>query len=113
MAVFQNKWLLLKAEYNASFRGSSDANEFYEASIKAARDHGNVHEMGLAYQLFGDYYAARGFTSESQKCYYSAFECYTQWGATALAEKLHRKHGLDPVNYDRIPGKFMHKRERD
>lgn len=76
-AVFENKYLLLKAEYTASFHNSDGADKFYEGSIKAAQDHGNIHEVALAYHLFGDYHAARGSTADSQNCYNNAHIYYT------------------------------------
>ena len=94
-APFENKWLLLKAEYNASFQGSDDAAQFYIASINAARDHGNIHEMALAYELLGNYYDLRKCNADAKDCYNNAYICYTRWGASAIAEKLMRKHELD------------------
>ena len=81
-AIFENKWQLLKAEYNASFEGSDDASQFYLASITAAKDHGNMHELALAYELSGNYYAVRGHTSVCRSCYENAHVCYTQWWVT-------------------------------
>jgi len=47
----ENKVLLLEAEYFASKCNRNSAKEKYEASIKSARDHGFVHEQGLAYEV--------------------------------------------------------------
>lgn len=114
MSVFENKWLLLKAEYLASFKGSDDAEKVYEASIKASRDNGNIHELGLAYQLLGGHYASRELTSRSVDCYQKAYTCYTQWGANAVAKKLASKHNLDTdASATAFPGKSKHSREWD
>jgi hypothetical protein len=112
MAVFENKWLLLKAEYLASFQGGHDARQFYEASIKAARESGNIHELGLAYELAGDHAAAHGCESESKEFYNNAFVSYTQWGALAVAERLSVRHNLDKTTALRT-GKAKHSREWD
>ena len=95
MAQFSNKWLLLKAEYTASFHDSSNASQLYEASIKAALDCGNIHEAALAYNLYGDYHAAHGKDVESKISHNMALKYYMQWGASAIAEKLQHKHNLD------------------
>mmetsp|Transcript_28736 Transcript_28736/g.54275 ORF Transcript_28736/g.54275 Transcript_28736/m.54275 type:complete len:214 (-) Transcript_28736:279-920(-) len=47
----ENKLLLLQAEYFASQCNRASAIEKYGASISAARDHGFVHEQGLAYEV--------------------------------------------------------------
>ena len=100
MEVFENKWLLLKAEYTAAIneRDADDplgAEQFYQASIKAAGDHGNIHELALAYELLGNYYAVNGGMAKSIVCYNYAYKHYKQWGATAVAEKLLRTHNLN------------------
>ena len=57
MAVFGNKWILLKAEYAALVNDKcDDAEELYRISIMATQDHGIIHELGLAYELLGGYY---------------------------------------------------------
>eukprot|EP00579_Thalassiosira_antarctica_P021935 CAMPEP_0201974226 /NCGR_PEP_ID=MMETSP0904-20121228/49474_1 /ASSEMBLY_ACC=CAM_ASM_000553 /TAXON_ID=420261 /ORGANISM="Thalassiosira antarctica, Strain CCMP982" /LENGTH=148 /DNA_ID=CAMNT_0048524669 /DNA_START=56 /DNA_END=498 /DNA_ORIENTATION=- len=48
MAVFETKWLLLKAEYFASISEFDQAVQMYKGSIKSAEDHGNIHELALA-----------------------------------------------------------------
>jgi len=47
----ENKLLLLEAECFASRCNRNLAQEKYEASIRSARDHGFVHEQGLAYEV--------------------------------------------------------------
>jgi len=94
-AVFENKWLLLKAEYSASIQQYVAAQNLYKTSIQVAQDHGNIHELGLAYELLGNYYSAYGSREDSNDCLKKAHVYYTQWGATAVAEKLVRDHNLD------------------
>ncbi len=93
--VFENKWLLLKGEYSRSMKNDAAAEDFYQASIAAARDHGNIHELALAYELLGDHYAAWRYRPRSIEYYKNAYEYYKQWGATAVAERLSRKHNLN------------------
>ena len=47
MAVFENKWLLLKAEYSASTDEFDQALQMYEGSIKSAQNHGNIQAKVL------------------------------------------------------------------
>ena len=91
--VFGNKWYLLQAEYSASLK-RDDAKQLYETSIKAAKDHGNIHECGLALELYGDYHSSLGCTADAYACYKNAHKYYSQWGATQVAERLLKKHNL-------------------
>ena len=96
MAVFENKWLLLKAEYSASTDEFDQALQMYEGSIKSAQNHGNIHELALAHELLGNYCSGRGFTTTtSNACFEQAYMYYTQWGATAIAEKILHTHNLE------------------
>mmetsp|Transcript_15810 Transcript_15810/g.33418 ORF Transcript_15810/g.33418 Transcript_15810/m.33418 type:complete len:244 (-) Transcript_15810:383-1114(-) len=88
--LFENKWLLLKAEYFASINEHDEAERSYIKSINASRDHGNIHELGLGYELLGKYYSSLGSAIYSTHCFEQAHLFYTQWGATALAEKILR-----------------------
>ena len=54
MAIFGNKWHLMQAEYSASIGEHEKAQLEYTSSIKAAKDHGLIHELALALELFGN-----------------------------------------------------------
>ncbi|KAL7538628.1 hypothetical protein ACHAXR_009431 [Thalassiosira sp. AJA248-18] len=99
MNVFGNKWLLLRAEHAAATTStngkSKDAEELYKASIKAAEDHGNIHELALAHELLGNYYHEHECQDDAKGCFKKAVVYYTQWGATAVAERVMRNHDLD------------------
>ena len=96
MDVFGSRWALLKAEDAASCDETmNDAEQLYKTAIEAARKHGNMHELGLAYSLFGDYYALQGATLDSMDCFAAAQANYSQWGATAVAEAMLRNRDLD------------------
>ncbi|KAL9181842.1 hypothetical protein ACHAXT_012185 [Thalassiosira profunda] len=94
--VFENKWLLLAAEAAASTGEHDAALTMYLGSIEASRDHGNVHELALGYELLGDFHASCGRHEDSRECIQSAYTHYTSWGASAVANKLLRKHNLAP-----------------
>lgn len=93
-AVFENKWYMLGGEYLASIGESHKAQLAFKASITAAQDHGNIHEMGLASELLGNCLSANGCIAEGVNCYKQAYTCYMQWGANALADRLKNKHDL-------------------
>jgi len=96
MAVFGNKLLLLKAEYSASICDEFDqTRKFYEGSIKSAQDHGNIHELALAHELLGKYELDRGCSTIANECFKKAYTYYSQWGATAIAERTLRTYSLD------------------
>ena len=96
MAVFGNKWHLIKAEYYSSVKDHDQALKMYEASIAASKDHGNIHELALGYELLGDYYAAHHrVEADVTECYKNAVTFYLQWGAAAVARRIMSKHSLD------------------
>eukprot|EP00581_Thalassiosira_minuscula_P019454 CAMPEP_0183717322 /NCGR_PEP_ID=MMETSP0737-20130205/10966_1 /TAXON_ID=385413 /ORGANISM="Thalassiosira miniscula, Strain CCMP1093" /LENGTH=1413 /DNA_ID=CAMNT_0025946739 /DNA_START=71 /DNA_END=4310 /DNA_ORIENTATION=+ len=92
--LFENKWHLLKAEHLASIGKDCDAEASYIQAINASRDHGYIHDLGLAYELLGRFYSANGSNAHCTHCLKKAHLFYTQWGATAVAERL-VEQGLD------------------
>mmetsp|Transcript_29949 Transcript_29949/g.63074 ORF Transcript_29949/g.63074 Transcript_29949/m.63074 type:complete len:1665 (-) Transcript_29949:98-5092(-) len=92
--VFESKWKLLNAEYYASVKDFDQAVHMYKSSIKAAQDHGNIHELALGHELMGNYYFDHGLP-DSTECFKKAYIYYSQWGATAIADKLLHKHDLE------------------
>mmetsp|Transcript_30851 Transcript_30851/g.66674 ORF Transcript_30851/g.66674 Transcript_30851/m.66674 type:complete len:1679 (-) Transcript_30851:132-5168(-) len=104
MAAFESKWLLLKAEYWFCVDKFGRALQMYKGSIKSAQDNGNIHELALAHELLGKFYSKRdhlvdNVSSEcgiaSNECFKKAHAYYTQWGATAVAEKILKDHNLE------------------
>ena len=94
-SLFESKVLLLKAEHCASItRNINEAISIYDASIKSARDHGFVHEQGLAYELKGKCLALT-LDTNSSNCFKNAYQCYMQWGAVAKADQILKEHKLD------------------
>jgi hypothetical protein len=99
--IFENKWLLLKAEYLSSVHSGDDPRQYYEASIDAAKRQGYIHELAIAYELLGNYHASHGHRDDAKSNYNAAYVSYSQWGANAVAEKLSVKHNLsDNSNND-------------
>lgn len=50
-AIFESKLILLEAEHYASMCNIVAAKESYELSAESARDHGLMHEQGLACEV--------------------------------------------------------------
>lgn len=96
----ENKRLLLEAEYAAlTNEESNDAEQLYNSSIKAARDHLNIHELALAYELLGSYHAKRS-QEDSNRCFEKAFVYYTQWGAIKVAQRVSEQYDLNAAFVD-------------
>lgn len=49
--IFENKLYLIEAEHYASLCHIVAAKESYELSAETARNHGLLHEVGLAYEV--------------------------------------------------------------
>jgi len=84
-----------KAEYCASIGENNRAQQLYKASIKSSQDHGNIHELALAFELSGSHHCStNGHDSHSNECFRKACVYYKQWGANAIVERLIHKHDL-------------------
>ena len=101
--IFENKLMLLRAGLYSARGIVRRANQFYEQSIKAARDNGYVHEVGLACESYAHYLKSCVDFSAADDQYTRAYECYLQWGANAKAKKLKGEHNLDLSNASRVP----------
>lgn len=95
MPICENKLILLEAENYASMCNVVAAKESYELSIKVARDNGYIHEQGLAYECMGKYLMSAVEVRGAERCFFSAHECYMQWGAKAKAKQLWMDWNLD------------------
>ncbi|KAL7539509.1 hypothetical protein ACHAXR_009352 [Thalassiosira sp. AJA248-18] len=85
---WENKLLLLEAEWYFS-RGEMDtAEEKYRAAIKSARQHRFVHEEGLSNELFSAFHNTIGNFDKTKSHIAEARACYEKWGAFALVELL-------------------------
>ena len=85
---FENKYLLLKAEYHHTAGESSDAEKCYNESIASAKRHKFIHEEALGYELAGYFYKEQGDEVESEKMLKHAHEAYSKWGAMKKAQSL-------------------------
>merc|ERR1711862_511046 len=92
--MFENKVVLLEAEYYASNCNIVAAKESYELAAELARDKGLVHEQGLAYELYGKFLSSIVETEEATAYFIEAHDCYKSWGAQAKADRLWKERNL-------------------
>eukprot|EP01082_Thalassiosira_pseudonana_P006090 g5506.t1 g5506 contig2:666682-670873(+) len=85
---WENKALLLQAEWHFSKGEHETAKEKYLASIDSARKHRFVHEEGLAMELLGICCAASGDVDGARWHTSKAFDCYESWGAVGLLRSM-------------------------
>ena len=85
---FENKFLLLKAEYHHTNRETDKAATCYEASVISARNHKLIHEEAMACELAGYFYEEQGEEAKSEAYLLQAHRAYIQWGANKKAKAL-------------------------
>jgi GAF domain-containing protein len=87
-ANFRNKYLLVSAEVARLKGDTAEADELFDASIKAAHDQHFVHEEALANELAARFHAARDRTVIARAYLAEAIACYSTWGASAKTVQL-------------------------
>lgn len=85
---FENKMLLLTAEYYFSIGDFEKATQEYQLSITSAHAHRFVNEEAMANELAGYFQLKRGSKDLSIKLKKQAVGCYQSWGAMAKAKTL-------------------------
>ena len=85
---FENKLLLLNAEYHFSIGLFDKATEEYHLSISSAHAHRFFHEEAIGNELAGYFQSERGRKDASISLTKQAKECYLSWGAFRKAEAL-------------------------
>ncbi|KAL7544957.1 LOW QUALITY PROTEIN: hypothetical protein ACHAWF_008327, partial [Thalassiosira exigua] len=85
---FENKYLLLTAEFYHSIGKIDQATEMYQRAIASARDHRFIHEEAIANELASYYYLGRGRKDVSALLLKRSMECYRTWGAEVKANQL-------------------------
>ena len=85
---FNNKLLLLEAEYYF-LRGDEERALFsYHASIKSAHIHRFIHEEGLAEEKLAVYLLQKGKHDAALSHFKNAKQCYGLWEAGALVKRV-------------------------
>ena len=89
---FANRAALVGAEIARLEGRKLDAESLYEEAIRSAREHGFVHNQGLASELAARFYAARGFEMTADAYLRNARHCYRLWGADGKIRQLEQLH---------------------
>jgi len=85
---FENKFLLLKAEYHFSKGEVTDAAKYYHNSIDSANKHKFIHEEAIGCELAGYFYKEQGDETASAAMFLRAHSAYSKWGAVHKANTL-------------------------
>jgi predicted ATPase/signal transduction histidine kinase/GAF domain-containing protein/CheY-like chemotaxis protein len=85
---FGNRTALVSAEIARIEGRNLDAERLYEDSIRLAREHGFIHNEGIAGELAARFYAARGLEIIAQAYLRNARHCYLRWGADGKVRQL-------------------------
>ena len=85
---FQNKYLLMSAEYHKISNDFAKAATCYDASILAAKEHKFIHEEAIANELAGLFFLEQGNYQRSLTCLKQAIVCYKKWGAPAVTRRI-------------------------
>lgn len=86
--TFENRAALAGAEIARIVGRTLEAQDLYEKAIRSARANGFVHNEGVANEVAGRFYAARGFESIAITYLRQACHCYLRWGAEAKVRQL-------------------------
>ena len=86
--TFENRAALVGAEIARIEGRILDAQDLYEKAIRSAHLHSFVHNEGLANELAGAFYAARGYEKVAMTYLREARHCYGRWGADAKVRQL-------------------------
>jgi PAS domain S-box-containing protein len=87
-ATFDNRAALVGAEIARIEGRLLEAQELYEEAVRSARANGFVHNEGLANELAGRFYGARGFDRIATTYLRDARYCYLRWGADGKVRQL-------------------------
>ncbi|MFY9327187.1 MAG: PAS domain S-box protein, partial [Georgfuchsia sp.] len=87
---FSDRACLLAAEMARIEARELEAQNYYEAAIRAAHDNGFVQNEALGYELASRFYRARGFIKFADTYLTEARACYARWGAQGKVKQLER-----------------------
>ena len=85
---FENRAALVGAEIARLEGRPLEAMDLYEQAIRSAKRNGFVHSEALAYELAGQFHAARGFETISHAYLRNARDGYARWGADGKVRQL-------------------------
>jgi PAS domain S-box-containing protein len=85
---FENRAALVSAEIARIEGRQINAENLYEQAIRSAQANGFVHNEGLANELAGRFYMARGFERIAHTYLRDARYCYVRWEAVGKVRHL-------------------------
>ncbi len=91
-ANYENRAALVSAEIARIEGRVLDAEHFYELAIGSARDNGFAHCEGVANELAGRFYLARGIETAGYAYLRNARNCYDRWGAHGKVKQLDERY---------------------
>jgi PAS domain S-box-containing protein len=89
---FETRAALVSAEIARIEGQDVRAMHTYDKAIRAARQNGFIHNEGVANEVAGRFYAARGFEKIADTYLRDARYCYLLWGADAKARQLEQSY---------------------
>jgi PAS domain S-box-containing protein len=85
---FENRVALVGAEIARIEGRDPEAMRLYEKAIKSAHENGFVHNEGIANELAGRFYLARGIETAGYTYLCNARHCFNGWGADGKVKQL-------------------------
>lgn len=105
---FEDKYLLLEAEYARITGLDRQAITFYRRAIKSAKTNGFIQIHAIANEAAAKFYIAKGFDDIAATFMFRARQTYRQWGATGKIDLLEKKYPVLLAAENRVktlPGK--------
>jgi predicted ATPase/signal transduction histidine kinase len=90
--TFGDKHALVSAELARLEGRELDAQRLYEQAIRSARENGFAQNEGLANELAGKFYLARGYETSASAYLRNARYCYLRWGALGKVRELDQRY---------------------
>ncbi len=87
---FQNKCLLLEAEFMSVSGNFQNAESLYLSSIRSAIEHKFKHEEAIASELTGLFFHGIGLHQNAHTFFIHSEKCFRQWGAKAVALRVEK-----------------------
>jgi hypothetical protein len=87
-STFQDKYVLVAAEFARIEGRDLDAMRLYEQAIRCAHANGFIHNEAIASEVAARFYAARGFDKIADAYFLEARYGYLRWGAEGKVQEL-------------------------
>jgi predicted ATPase/signal transduction histidine kinase len=99
--TFGDKHALVSAELARLEGRELEAQRLYEQAIRSARENGFAQNEGIANELAGKFYLARGYETSASAYLRNARYCYLRWGALGKVRQLEQRY--PDLHEDRAP----------